>query len=201
MGEKYHIFSARYILTTKDISTQWVMARTTCLVVVDAFSRFIQVNPVKSIHSIYTIEAITTFKISFGIPQRLVYDRETSFMSTDFSIFLLELGITHSPEQIGHFEQTVKLKYRTNVWVDLFCSYVPEAGSNWAKLAFQYLFAHNTSVTSSTGPPNKIVFGFKQQLPISLKVGFERDDKDLCQSNFSQILKNQTHVNKKIFQA
>ena len=68
-----------------------------CLVVIDAFSRFIQVYPVKSTDATHTIEAMSTFITSFGIPQKLVYDRGTSFMSTDFSTFLLEFGITHAP--------------------------------------------------------------------------------------------------------
>ena len=39
-------------------------------------------------------------------------------------------------------------------------------------------------------------FGFKPQIPISLKLGLVRDDNDLCQSEFCQSLPNHTHVNK-----
>ena len=46
-----------------------------CLVVIDAFSRFIQVYPVKSTDASNTIEAMTSFITSFGNPQKLVYDR------------------------------------------------------------------------------------------------------------------------------
>ena len=68
-----------------------------CLVVIDAFSRFLQVYPFKSTDATHTIEAISLFTTSFGILQKLVFDRGTSFMSTDFSAFLLEFGITHAP--------------------------------------------------------------------------------------------------------
>ena len=68
-----------------------------CLVVIDAFSRFIQVYSVKPTDATHTIEAMSTFISSFRIPQKLVYDRGASFMSTDFSTFLLEFGITHAP--------------------------------------------------------------------------------------------------------
>ena len=78
-----------------------------------------------------------------------------------------------------------------------FRCYLSEAGNNWAKLACQSAFAHNTSVNSSTGTtPYEIVFGFKPQIPISLKLGLVRDDNDLCQSEFCQSLPNHTHVNK-----
>ena len=78
-----------------------------------------------------------------------------------------------------------------------FRCYLSEAGNNWAKLACQFAFAHNTSVNSSTGTtPYEIVFGFKPQIPITLKLGLVRDDNDLCQSEFCQSLPNHAHVNK-----
>ena len=67
------------------------------VVVLATFSRFIHVYPVKSTESTHAIEAMTTFKISFGVSQKLVYDRTTSFISADFSTFILEYGITHAP--------------------------------------------------------------------------------------------------------
>ena len=137
-----------------------------CLVVIDAFSRFIQVYPVKSTDATHTIEAMSTFITSFGIPQKLVYDRGTSFMSTDFSTFLLEFGITHargtkwSPWTNGKVEIQKKHSSR------YFRCYLSEAGNNWAKLACQFAFAHNTSVNSSTGKtPYEVLFGFKPQIP------------------------------------
>ena len=78
-----------------------------------------------------------------------------------------------------------------------FRCYLSEAGNNWVKLAFQFAFPHNTSVNSSTGTtPYEIVFGFKPQIPTSLKVGLVRDDNDLCQSKICHFLPNHTHVNK-----
>ena len=68
-----------------------------CLVLIDAFSRFIQVYPVKSTDATNTNEAMSIFITSFGVPQKLVYDRGTSSMSADFSTFLLEFGITNAP--------------------------------------------------------------------------------------------------------
>ena len=55
-----------------------------CLIVIDAFLRFIQVYPLKSADATHTIEAMSIFISSFVIPQKLVYDRGTSFMSTNF---------------------------------------------------------------------------------------------------------------------
>ena len=68
-----------------------------CLVAIDAFLRFFHVYPVKSTNATHTIEAMSTFRTSFRIPQKLVFDRGTSFMSTDFSTFLLDLCVTQAP--------------------------------------------------------------------------------------------------------
>ena len=57
------------------------------LLVVDAFLRFIQVYPVKSIDSIHTI--------GDRAAQKIVFDAKTSFMSFDSSTFFPKLGIPH----------------------------------------------------------------------------------------------------------
>ena len=168
-----------------------------CLVVIDAFSRFIQVYPVKSTDASNTIEAMTSFITSFGIPQKLVYDRGTSFMSTDFSTFLLDLGITHAPRTKWSPWTNGKVEIQNKHLSRYFRCYLSEAGNNWAKLAPQFAFAHNTSVNASTGAtPYEVVFGFKPQIPISLKLGLVRDDNDLCQSEFCQSLPDHSHLNK-----
>ena len=142
-----------------------------CLVVINAFSRFIQVYPVKSTDAAHTIEAMSTFITSFGIPQKLVYDRGTSFMSTDFSTFFPELGINHAPRTKWSPWPNGKVELQNKHLSRYFRYYLSEAGNNWAKLACQFAFAHNTSVNSSPGTtPYEVVFGFKPKIPISLKL-------------------------------
>ena len=103
-----------------------------CLVVTDAFSRFIQVYPVKSTDTTHTIEAMSTFITSFGIPQKLVYDRGTSFVSTDFSTFLLEFGITHAPRTKWSPWTNGKNEIQNKHLSRYFRCYLSEAGNNWA---------------------------------------------------------------------
>ena len=77
-----------------------------------------------------------------------------------------------------------------------FRCYLPDAGNNWAKLVCKIAFAHKTSVNSSTGTTlYEIIFGFKLQITISLKLGLDRDKNDLCLSLFCQSLPNHKHVN------
>ena len=90
------------------------------------------------------------FITSFGVPQKLVRDQRTFFMSTDFSTFLLVLGITHAPRTKwspwtnGRFE--MQNKHSSGYFQSCLC----EDGNNWVKLAGQFAFEHNTTVYSST---------------------------------------------------
>ena len=106
-----------------------------CLVVTDAFLRFIQVYLVESTNATHTIEAMSTFMTSFGNPQKLVYDQGTSFMSTDFSTFLLEFGITHAPRTKWSPWTNGKVETKNKHLSRYFRCYLSEAGNNWAELA------------------------------------------------------------------
>ena len=143
-----------------------------CLVVVDAFLRFIQVYPVKSTDATHTFETMSTFINAFGILQKLVHVRGTSLMSTDFSTFLLDFGVTHAPRTKWSPWTNGKFEIQNKHMSRYFGCYLSEAGNNCAKLASQFAFAHNTFVNSNTGKtPYEVVFGFKPQKPISLKLG------------------------------
>ena len=92
-------------------------------------------------------------------------------MSADFSSFFLKLGITHASrtKQSPWTNGTVEIQNKH--LSRCFRCYLSKAGNNWAKLACRFAFAHNSSVNSRTGTtPYEIVFGFKSQAPISLKL-------------------------------
>ena len=72
-------------------------------------------------------------------------------MSTDFSTFLLEFGITHAPRTKWSPWTNGKVEIQNKHLSRYFRCYLSEAGNNWAKLACQLAFAHNISVNSSIG--------------------------------------------------
>ena len=81
-----------------------------CLLVIDAFSRFLMVYPVTNTGAQATISAVEKWIHSFGIPQSIVHDRGTAFINTEFINWTKELGITlrprtaHSPWTNGKIE-------------------------------------------------------------------------------------------------
>ena len=122
-----------------------------CLVVLDAFSRFMQVYPVKSTDVTHTIEAMSIFITFFWIPQKLVHDRRTSFVSIDFFTFVLDFKITPAARTKGSPWTEGKVELQNKPLRKSFRCYLSEGGNNWAKLARQFVFPHNVSVNSCTG--------------------------------------------------
>ena len=165
-----------------------------CLLVIDAFSRFLMVYPVTNTGAQATISAVEKWIHSFGIPQSIVHDRGTAFINTEFINWTKELGITlrprtaHSPWTNGKIE--TQNQHIARYWRN----FLNDAGNNWSSLAPNFAFAHNTSVNYTTGKtPYEIVFGTKPQIPMSLKLGLYRNKHKLCCSDFCKDLPPHSH--------
>ena len=65
-----------------------------CLVVIDAFFRYLQVHPCTLADSKETIKLLEKYITTFGIPQQFIHDHGNAFMSYDFTHWSFELGIT-----------------------------------------------------------------------------------------------------------
>ena len=173
-----------------------------CLAIVDAFSRFIQVYPIESTDATHTFEATSAITTSLGILRRFVWDRGTSFMIADFSMFLREFSRTHAPRTKWSRWTKGKVQKQNKQLSRFFPCSLSEAGNNWAKLACQFAFAHNTLVISSTGTtPYEVVFVFKPRIPFSSILSLFRDDNHLHQSEFCQPLPTDTHMDKETSQS
>ena len=56
-----------------------------CLVVIDAFSRYLQVYPCTHADCKETIKLLEKYITTFGIPQQIIHDTGSIFMSNDFA--------------------------------------------------------------------------------------------------------------------
>ena len=63
-----------------------------CLLVIDAFSRFLMVYPVTNTGAQATISAVEKWIHSFGIPQSIVHGRGTAFINTDIINWKKRIG-------------------------------------------------------------------------------------------------------------
>lgn len=65
------------------------------LLIIDAFTKFIILAPVRSTKSSQAMNVLKNYFHTFGVPKRLISDRSTSFTSKRFKEFLNQLGIKH----------------------------------------------------------------------------------------------------------
>ncbi|XP_054259506.1 uncharacterized protein K02A2.6-like [Macrosteles quadrilineatus] len=87
------------------------------LLVVDAFRKWVEVIPMKSITSSWTIRELRKIFTTFGLPSVIVSDNGHQFTSPEFSNFLKKCGTLHkmtapyhpsSNGQVERFVQTIK---------------------------------------------------------------------------------------------
>ncbi|KMQ86750.1 retrovirus-like pol polyprotein [Lasius niger] len=65
------------------------------LVIVDAFTKFTIIEPVKSQKTCYVVKILTNLIYLFGVPNRIISDRGTAFTSQAFRMFCDTYGIKH----------------------------------------------------------------------------------------------------------
>ena len=81
-----------------------------CLLVIDAFSKFLIVYPVRNTTTLATLSAVEKWILSFRIPSPITHDRGTAFINTEFINWTKEIVITlrphtaHSPWTNGKIE-------------------------------------------------------------------------------------------------
>ena len=165
-----------------------------CLMVIDAFSRFLMVYPVTNTDAQATLSPVENWILLFGIPHSIVHDRGTAFINTEFINWTKELGIilrprtAHSPWTNGKIEtQNQHIgRYWRNFLID--------TGINWSSLAPNFAFLHNTNVNFTTGEtPYEIVFRTKREIPMSLKLGLYRNQHKFCCCEYCIDLPSHSH--------
>ena len=63
------------------------------LIVVDAYSKWVEVRLVNSTNTVSTIKMLRELFSTFGIPEVIVFDNATGFTSEEFKKFLVSNGI------------------------------------------------------------------------------------------------------------
>ncbi len=65
------------------------------LVILDAHSKWTEVEEMKSTSSGKTVEALRSIFVRFGLPQQLVSDNRPQLVSEEFEVFMKANGIQH----------------------------------------------------------------------------------------------------------
>ena len=165
-----------------------------CLLVIDAFFRFLMVYTVTNTGAQTTISAVKKWIRSCGTRQSIVHDRATVFIHTDFINWTKEFGLNLGPRTAPSTWTNGKVETQNQHKARYCRNLLNDAGNNWSSLAPKFAFAHNTNVNDLTGrSPYEIVFGTKPQTPMSLKHGLYCNKHKLCCFKFCKDLPPHSH--------
>ena len=85
-----------------------------CLLVIDAFSRLLMVNPIINTGAQATVSAVEKWIHSFRNPQSIVLDRAPAFINTEFINWTKKRESLYDLEQHTRLGQMAKLKPKIN---------------------------------------------------------------------------------------
>ena len=136
------------------------------LVIVDAHSKWLEVFPVTSTSATLMIDKLRTLFAQFGIPQMVVTDNGSSFVSQEFTSFLRKNGIRHitsapyHPASNGLAERAVQT-FKSGIKR-------MKVGSVSEKLS-SFLFAYRNTPHSTTGvSPAELLTGRRLRCRLDL---------------------------------
>ena len=136
------------------------------LIVVDAYSKWLEVIPVSSATSTATIEKLRHVFATHGLPDKVISDNGTCFTSAEFADFMKKNGIRHSttapyhPASNGLAERAVRTFKEAMKRAD--------SGSIEAKVS-RFLFRYRNTPHSTTGQsPAELLLGRKMKTHLEI---------------------------------
>ncbi|KAG7310665.1 hypothetical protein JYU34_003468 [Plutella xylostella] len=133
------------------------------LVLIDAFTRYIYLKPVKNTKSSTSIRVFREYFGIFGVPRRVISDRGTSFTSTPFKKFMREKGIKHvlnavaTPRANGQVE-----RYNKTVVDSLTAKCVGSAENKWDDHLPDVQWGINNTLNKGINrTPSEALFGIR----------------------------------------
>ena len=137
------------------------------LVVVDAFTKFVWLTPVREATSRTTIGALKRIFAVVGFPRTLVSDNASYFVSHQFRNFCFDLGIKHFTTSPYHPQASVAERFNKNLRSALIAYHSADHRS-WDQNLFWLSFAFNCARHEAhRQTPVSLVFGFPVNNPLS----------------------------------
>lgn len=132
------------------------------LVIIDGFTKFINIKPVKNTKTLTTIRVLKDHISFFGVPTRLITDRGSSFTCKAFKQFTSEYGIKHilnavaTPRANGQVE-----RFNRTITEALATSNHGKDEKSWDECINAIQLGLNTTVHKITlKSPSELLFGF-----------------------------------------
>lgn len=132
------------------------------LTIIDAFTKFVILVPVKSTKSVHSVKAMKNYFHTFSVPKRIISDRGTSFTAKTFENYLNSLGIKHiknavaTPRANGQVE-----RYNRTILSALTTSNHGKPENVWDECVSEIQWGLNNTLNKGIGKsPAQALFGF-----------------------------------------
>lgn len=160
------------------------------LVIVDGFTKYVNIKPVRNTKSSTTIKALKEHIACFGAPSRLITDRGTSFTSHSFSAFIRGIGVKHvlnavaTPRANGQCE-----RYNRTILSALAAKANNRDDKNWDDYIADIQIGINTTIHKTTGKSaSELLFGFNINSNSENMLSEILDDtRELATENLNQV--------------
>ena len=149
------------------------------VVLVDKFTKWVEVEPVRSITAAAVIKMVKGVVCRFGVPNRIITDLGTQFTSGSFRTYCTELGTKICYASVAHPRSNGQVEranaellrgLKTKTFQRLKAS-----GKNWIEQVPLVLWSLRTTPCRATGEtPFSLVYGAEAVLPTELKYGSPR---------------------------
>ena len=169
------------------------------LVTVDYYSRYYEVNVLKSVTSSVIIQALRGIFARYGFPHSLKSDNGRQFVSEEFENFLTECGIEHrkSPPLWPAANGEVEAQNRSLVKM---LKIAKVEGKQWKLELVNFLMAYRSTPQVTTGQtPYFLMFGreMRTKLP-ELRVDKTLRDEGVRDKDWEQKLRGKVYVDQKV---
>lgn len=129
--------------------------------IIDGFSKFIFIKPVKNLKSKTTVKVLQDIFDVIGVPKVIISDRGTSFTAATFKKYVEMIGAKHvlnavaTPRANGQIE-----RYNRTILESLAASNNGLDERDWETHVGQVQWSLNNTINKTTGTtPSDIVFG------------------------------------------
>lgn len=141
------------------------------LTVIDAYTKFVWIYPVKSLTSKETVEKLKLHQKDFGNPSRIITDRGTAFTGAEFQEYCQEEDIQHIKIATGIPRGNGQVERMNQIIISVLSKMCIEEPAHWYKYVSKLQRIINSSYQRSIGTsPFELMTGTKIKQKEDIKI-------------------------------
>jgi len=163
------------------------------LVIVDAFSKFLTLYPVRTVAAKETCSKLSQYFKCYSKPFKIISDRGSCFRSEVFQEFCQTNDIKHIKTAVGSPSSNGQVERYNRGLAIMLSKLMSEHNNNWNDYLYKIQFAVNNTVNRSIqNTPSKLLFGINQvgeqndYVRLYLQAVNETDDVDDSSRDFTK---------------